>query len=63
MEKLLISDIVSRGLQTPKQQSEAWNDVKNTILEIFLVVIVGYNNYLAHFCYLFEANTLNIWLD
>ncbi|KAL1810760.1 hypothetical protein ACET3Z_020825 [Daucus carota] len=36
-----IIDIVSRDLQTPKQQSEAWNDVKDTIIEIFLVVVVG----------------------
>lgn len=36
-----IIDIVSGDIQTPEQQSEAWNEVKNTIFEIFLVVIVG----------------------
>lgn len=38
-----IIDIVSGDIQTPEQQSEAWNEVKNTIFEIFLVVIVGYD--------------------
>lgn len=36
-----IIDIVSGDIQTPEQQSEAWDEVKNTIFEIFLVVIVG----------------------
>lgn len=44
-----IIDIVSRDLQTHKQQSEAWNDVKDTIIEIFLVVVVGYDHYLAQY--------------
>lgn len=37
-----IIDIVSGDIQTPEQKSEALNAVKNTILEIFLIVIVGY---------------------
>ncbi|GAB2279907.1 ABC transporter B member 27 [Dionaea muscipula] len=37
----MIIDIVSRDLRTPEQQSEALNDVKSTILEIFLIVVVG----------------------
>uniref|UniRef100_M1CA04 Multidrug resistance protein n=1 Tax=Solanum tuberosum TaxID=4113 RepID=M1CA04_SOLTU len=36
-----IIDIVSGDIQTPEQKSEALNAVKNTILEIFLIVIVG----------------------
>ncbi|KAK1388013.1 Peptide exporter, ABC superfamily [Heracleum sosnowskyi] len=36
-----IIDIVSGDIQTPEQQSEAWKEVKNTIFEIFLVVIIG----------------------
>ncbi|KAL1824962.1 hypothetical protein DCAR_0313068 [Daucus carota subsp. sativus] len=36
-----IIDIVSGDIQTPEQQTEAWNEVKSTIFEIFLVVIVG----------------------
>ncbi|GAB4828664.1 ABC transporter B member 27 [Ancistrocladus abbreviatus] len=37
----LIIDIVSRDIRTPEQQSEALEAVKNTILEIFLIVIAG----------------------
>lgn len=44
-----IIDIVSGDIQTPEQQSEAWNEVKNTIFEIFLVVVVGYDYYSVHF--------------
>lgn len=36
-----IIDIVSREIITPEQKTEALNAVKNTILEIFLIVIVG----------------------
>ncbi|XP_047329698.1 ABC transporter B family member 25 [Impatiens glandulifera] len=36
-----IIDIVSGDIQTPEQQVEAWNDVKSTILDIFLIVILG----------------------
>lgn len=36
-----IIDIVSGDIQTPEQKAEAWSAVKSTILEIFLVVIVG----------------------
>lgn len=35
-------DIVSRDLREPKEQDEALDAVKNTILEIVLIVIVGY---------------------
>ena len=38
----LIIDIVSRDIRTPEQQADALNEVKNTILDIFLIVIVGY---------------------
>ncbi|XP_019167058.1 PREDICTED: ABC transporter B family member 25-like [Ipomoea nil] len=36
-----IIDIVSRDIQTDEQKSEALGAVKNTILEIFLVVVIG----------------------
>ncbi|EXB28867.1 ABC transporter B family member 25 [Morus notabilis] len=36
-----IIDIVSREIRTPEQQAEAWEAVKNTILEILLIVVVG----------------------
>ncbi|KAL3513014.1 hypothetical protein ACH5RR_025731 [Cinchona calisaya] len=36
-----IIDIVSGDIQTPEQKSEALEAVKNTILAIFLIVIVG----------------------
>ncbi|GAB2220902.1 hypothetical protein Droror1_Dr00012060 [Drosera rotundifolia] len=36
-----IIDIVSRDIGTPDQQAEALDEVKNTILEIFLIVVVG----------------------
>lgn len=36
-----IIDIVSRDIGTPDQQAKALNEVKNTILEIFLIVVVG----------------------
>ncbi|KAL5582127.1 hypothetical protein UlMin_014569 [Ulmus minor] len=36
-----IIDIVSRDIRTPEQQSKALDDVKNTILAIVLIVLVG----------------------
>ncbi|KAH7528890.1 hypothetical protein FEM48_Zijuj05G0125800 [Ziziphus jujuba var. spinosa] len=36
-----IIDIVSGDIDTPKQRVEALNQVKNTILDIFLVVVIG----------------------
>ncbi|XP_019438950.1 PREDICTED: ABC transporter B family member 25 [Lupinus angustifolius] len=36
-----IIDIVSRDLRTPEEKDKALNAVKGTILEIFLIVIVG----------------------
>ncbi|KAH1132372.1 hypothetical protein AAZX31_05G018800 [Glycine max] len=36
-----IIDIVSREMQTPEEKDEALNAVKNTILEIFLIVVFG----------------------
>ncbi|KAK9278158.1 hypothetical protein L1049_027717 [Liquidambar formosana] len=36
-----IIDIVSRDVETPEQRAEALNAVKNTILEIFLIVVLG----------------------
>lgn len=37
----MIIDIVSRDIKTPEQQSEALDAVKNTILYIVLIVVVG----------------------
>ncbi|KZV46853.1 ABC transporter B family member 27 [Dorcoceras hygrometricum] len=36
-----VIDIVSRNLNTRAERDEAWDDVKQTILAIFLVVVVG----------------------
>lgn len=38
-----VIDIVSREIRTPEQQSEALNAVKSTVLEIFIIVVVGYD--------------------
>ncbi|KAJ6734842.1 ABC TRANSPORTER B FAMILY MEMBER 27 [Salix purpurea] len=37
----MIIDIVSRDIKTPEQQSEALDAIKNTILYIVLIVVVG----------------------
>ncbi|KAI8541744.1 hypothetical protein RHMOL_Rhmol08G0086000 [Rhododendron molle] len=37
----MIIDIVSRDIRTPEQQAEAINAVKNTIIYILLIVVVG----------------------
>lgn len=37
-----IIDIVSREVQEPEQKFEALDAVKNTIVEIVLIVIIGY---------------------
>ncbi|KAI4389012.1 hypothetical protein MLD38_001281 [Melastoma candidum] len=37
----MIIDIVSREIRTPEEQVEALNAVRNTILDIFLIVVVG----------------------
>ncbi|XP_031096407.1 ABC transporter B family member 25-like [Ipomoea triloba] len=36
-----IIDIVSRDTRTPEQQAEALDDVKNTVLAIVLIVVIG----------------------
>ncbi|KAF3975607.1 hypothetical protein CMV_001146 [Castanea mollissima] len=36
-----IIDIVSGDIKTPEQKAEAYDAVKNTIVEIFLIIIVG----------------------
>lgn len=40
-----IIDIVSGDIGTPEQKVEALAAVRNTILDIFLIVIVGYGVY------------------
>lgn len=37
-----IIDIVSRDVRTPEQQQEALDAVKNTIIYIVVIVVVGY---------------------
>lgn len=37
-----IIDIVSRGIQAPDQKAEALDAVKNTVLEIMVIVVIGY---------------------
>lgn len=37
-----IIDIVSGDIRTPEEKDEALNAVKSTILEIFLIVVIGY---------------------
>ncbi|PSS33649.1 ABC transporter B family member 27 like [Actinidia chinensis var. chinensis] len=37
----MIIDIVSRDTKTPEQQTEAWDAVKNTVLAILLIVVLG----------------------
>ncbi|GFY84859.1 transporter associated with antigen processing protein 2 [Actinidia rufa] len=37
----MIIDIVSRDTKTPEQQAEAWDAVKNTVLAILLIVVLG----------------------
>lgn len=37
----IIIDIVSRDINNSQQQMEALNAVKNTILQIVLIVIIG----------------------
>lgn len=38
----MIIDIVSREIKTPEQQSEALDAIKDTILDIVLIVVIGY---------------------
>ena len=44
-----IIDIVSGDIKTPEQKAEAYDAVKNTIVEIFLFIIVRYEH-----CLLFD---------
>lgn len=39
----MIIDIVSREIKTPEQQSEALDAIKGTILDIVLIVVIGYD--------------------
>lgn len=44
----IIIDIVSRDIRTPEQQSEAFAAVKNAVLSIVLIVILGYVRRIYH---------------
>jgi hypothetical protein len=39
----MIIDIVSREIRTPEQQSEALDAIRDTILDIVLIVVIGYD--------------------
>lgn len=45
----LIIDIVSRDTRTPEQQAEALVAVKNAVLDIVLIVVLGYGQ--LHHCF------------
>jgi len=49
-----IIDIVSRDLRTPEEKDEALDAVKNTILEIFLIVVFGYDPCLSTFQFIID---------
>lgn len=39
----MIIDIVSTEIRTPEQQAEALEAIKDTILDIVLIVVIGYD--------------------
>jgi hypothetical protein len=39
----MIIDIVSREIRTPEQQSKALDAIRDTILDIVLIVVIGYD--------------------
>jgi hypothetical protein len=39
----MIIDIVSREIRTPEQQAEALDAIRDTILDIVLIVVIGYD--------------------
>uniref|UniRef100_A0A7N2MPT4 Uncharacterized protein n=1 Tax=Quercus lobata TaxID=97700 RepID=A0A7N2MPT4_QUELO len=51
-----IIDIVSGDIKTPEQKAEAYDAVKNTIVEIFLFIIVGKNVIRIEFLWVFLWN-------
>lgn len=56
-----IIDIVSGDIGTPEKQAAALNAVRDTILEILLIVVVGYDNCLLtldYICFLLEKDLL-----
>ena len=42
-----IIDIVSGDIETPEKKERALSDVKNTILQIFAIVVIGYEHFLC----------------
>lgn len=44
----MIIDIVSKEIRTPEQQSEALDAIKDTILYIVLIVVIGYDILLSN---------------
>lgn len=56
-----IIDIVSGDLRTPEQKTEALTAVRSTILDIFLIVIFGYEWFLL-LCLLFDLSVIQITL-
>jgi len=56
-----IIDIVSRDIRTPEEKDEALDAVKSTILQIFLIVVFGYNPCSSTFQFIIEiVFTLNL---
>jgi len=47
----MIIDIVSREIKTPEQQSEALDAIRSTILDIVLIVVIGYDILSRIYCY------------
>jgi hypothetical protein len=46
----MIIDIVSTDIRTPEQQSQALDAIKDTILAIVLIVVVGYDILFCFYC-------------
>ena len=47
----IIIDIVSRDIRTPEQQSEALVAVKNAVLDIVMIVVLGYGQFYHSFLF------------
>ena len=46
----MIIDIVSGDIKSPGQQAEALDAIKNTVVAILLIVVVGYVHSFLFFC-------------
>ena len=50
----MIIDIVSTEIRTPEQQAEALAAIKDTILDIVLIVVIGYDMFSCICCTKFK---------